>query len=219
MIIDILTIQDQLIFDAECIAHHNGKCNYKHALPIYQRLFDDYNKKFGTDYKNFFFGFSKLRMGCDDCPVVSYNIKRALEMIGLSKLNGKIAYWLQIPQELYMESDFYNFTDFIYDLENPGEIENMNWERDVYSNRDAEKQVIFPYIKKEWIFAEINPDGKSFIGNKEIPTDSKGVIQFKPFEFQLPEMVPTQFLSYYPIFPMTPPMSGIIKLVNKEENK
>lgn len=216
--IDILTIQDQLIFDAGEVAHHNGKCNYKHALPVYQRLFDDYNKKFNTNYKNFFFGFSKLLMGCDDCPVVSYNIKRALGMIGLSKLNGKIAYWLKIPQELCLESDFYNFADFIYDSEYPGELENMDWERDVYSDRKAEKQVIFPYIKKEWIQALINPDGDSFVGNIKIPSDTKA-IKFKPFEFQFPEREPSLSSFYSMRFPMVQPMQGIVKLINKEENK
>lgn len=226
MMIDILTIQDPLIFDAGEVAHHNGKCNYKHALPVYQRLFDDYNKKFNTNYNNFFFGFSKLLMGMDDMPIIPHNINRALEMIGKRKLSedNKVAYWLKIPEELCLESDFYNFSDAIFELEEPGSV-NIDWERDIYSDRESEKQVIFPYIKKEWVHAEINPSGDSYICKHKIPT-MKDLIQFREFTFPsiIERNIPSQFPAMYfqhemPFIIPTETIKGVITIVDHKKEE
>ena len=141
----ILTIQSEnlQINDRE---YANGSCNYKHALPIYHRLFDDYNKKYQTNYTAFFWGFSKLLTNNLDEAV-----KRASEMIGLFELEKvtENVLILEVPDEICLETDFYNFTDEIYAYEHPDELQSI-W-NSIYDKRDSERQIIFPYIDKSMI--------------------------------------------------------------------
>jgi hypothetical protein len=164
--ITVLTIQNKLKFDKDGIAYHNGDCNYKHALQVYKRLFSDYNKKYNTDYKNFFFGFSKFEFyGKHEIPAMEHKyIDRALEMIGLYDLGDKICYLMNIPSDICMESDFYNFSDAIYELEHPGSLD-IDWDASIYSDRISEKQIIFPYIDMNWISACVTKEGCKFLYN------------------------------------------------------
>lgn len=127
----------------------NGKCNHEHAKPIYERLFKDYNDKKETNYNNFFWGFSELLQDkLVDCA------KRASEMIGLlhiSDKNTEKLFLLDVPDEICLETDFYNFSDEIYAYEFPEEL-SSHWEN-IYSNRKSEKQVIFPYIDDSMILS------------------------------------------------------------------
>ena len=120
------------------------KCNHPNALEVYQRLFNDYNQKKSTNYNSFFWGFSKLLTNNLDEA-----IKRACEMIGT--YHGKV-FVLEIPDELCLETDFYNFSDEIYAYEFPNELESI-WES-IYEERNAERQVIFPYIESNIIIME-----------------------------------------------------------------
>lgn len=98
-----------------------------------------------TDYKSFFWGFSRLFTND-----LNEAIKRAKEMIGAN--SGKILI-LEAPYELCLETDFYNFTDEIFADIYPNELESC-WSS-IYDKRDAEKQVIFPYIDPSMIIKEI----------------------------------------------------------------
>ena len=60
---------------------------------------------------------------------------------------------LEIPDELCLETDFYNFSDEIFAYQYPDELESY-WDS-IYDDRDSEKQVIFPYIDPKWIIQEI----------------------------------------------------------------
>lgn len=137
----ILTIQSMELNTDTRVYADNSKCNHPNALEVYKRLFDDYNRKNKTDYKSFFWGFSKLMT--DDLDEA---ISRAREMIGAH--NGKVLV-LNIPNELCLETDFYNFADEIFAHMHPDELESI-WES-VYEERESERQVIFPYIEPTMI--------------------------------------------------------------------
>lgn len=134
------------------------RCNYQEALPIYRRLFDDYNRMKETDYSSFFWGFSKLKTKDMDKA-----IERACHMIGKETDDSKI-YVLDIPSELCLETDFYNFADEIYAYQYPNEMESI-W-NSIYEKRNSERQVIFPYIEPSMIVGEIK-QGKFIEFNHE----------------------------------------------------
>lgn len=142
----ILTIQSKEL-DARQITYADpSKCNHTNALPAYHHLFADYNKKKGTNYTAFFWGFSELLVdGLDK------QIKRACEMINSTGETKALV--LEVPDHLCLETDFYNFSDEIYASEFPYELESV-WEL-IYENRNSEKQVIFPYIDKSMVIMEI----------------------------------------------------------------
>lgn len=141
----ILTIQSEHL-QINGREYANGSCNYEHALPIYHKLFDDYNQKYHTNYPSFFWGFSKLLTNNLDEAV-----KRASEMIGLFQLEKATQYVLilEVPDEICLETDFYNFTDEIYAYEHPDELQSI-W-NNIYEKRESERQIIFPYIDESMI--------------------------------------------------------------------
>jgi hypothetical protein len=144
----VLTIQSlELSINAKTYADPT-KCNHPNALEVYQRLFNDYNQKKKTNYNSFFWGFSKLLTdNLEDA------IERACGMIGMDFTKEWKVLVLDIPDELCLETDFYNFSDEIYAHQYPDELESY-WDY-IYEKRESERQVIFPYIDPKWIVQEI----------------------------------------------------------------
>lgn len=122
----VLTIQSSDLDVSKKVYADKDRCNYQEALPIYRRLFDDYNRMKETD-------------------------------------DSKI-YVLDIPSELCLETDFYNFADEIYAYQYPNEMESI-W-NSIYEKRNSERQVIFPYIEPSMIVGEIK-QGKFIEFNHE----------------------------------------------------
>lgn len=147
----VLTIQSKDLKISGRVFPDKTKCNHTNALPVYHRLFTNYNMKNRTDYDNFFWGFSKLRK-----DNLNEAVFRAAEMIGIniSDKSTEQILILEVPDEICLITDFYNFSDEIFAYENPNELDSA-WEN-IYSNRDSEKQVIFPYIDEEMIVKQIN---------------------------------------------------------------
>lgn len=143
----VLSIQDITINVDTKIYADPSKCNHTDALNVYKRLFDDYNQKKNTDYNSFFWGFSKLRTSD-----LENSIKRAIEMIGIDCSRRWKVFVLDIPDELCLETDFYNFTDEIFAYLYPKELDS-HWEY-IYEQRDSERQVIFPYMCQDWVMLE-----------------------------------------------------------------
>ena len=141
----ILTIQSIDLNTKEKVFADPLRCNHNNAKNVYKRLFGDYNEMNHTNYKSFFWGFSRLLTNDLDEA-----IGRAKEMIGIN--SGKILI-LEIPDELCLETDFYNFADEIFADMFPDELESC-WSS-IYEKRDSEKQVIFPYIEPSMIIKEI----------------------------------------------------------------
>ena len=141
----VLTIQSVELNTGIKTYADRSRCNHPNATDVYERLFDDYNQRKNTVFNSFFWGFSELLT--DDLDKA---VKRACEMIGTYK--GKVII-LDIPDELCLETDFYNFSDEIYAHMYPDELDSI-WES-IYEKRDSEKQVIFPYIDPEMILMEM----------------------------------------------------------------
>lgn len=142
---EILSIQSRSLGETGIIYPDPSKCNHPDSFEVYKRLFGDYNQKKGTNYNHFFWGFSELRQ-----IYLKDKIQRAIEMIGIKYIDGHHnVLIMEIPDELCLETDFYNFADEIYAYRYPGELESI-WES-IYEKRDAERQVIFPYIDSTWI--------------------------------------------------------------------
>lgn len=143
--IKVLTIQSEEL-KLRGRVYPNGNCNHSHALPIYKRLFDDYNKLKNTSYDNFFWAFSDLLT-----DNLSYAVNRSAEMIGMyiSDESTENVLILEVPDDICLATDFYNFSDEIFAYEFPNELES-NWEN-IYSERKSEKQIIFPYIDESML--------------------------------------------------------------------
>ena len=143
----VLTIQSMDLDTSSRVYADASKCNHNNALEVYKRLFNDYNQKHNTDYNSFFWGFSELLT--DDLEEA---VDRACEMIG--NYQGQV-FVLEVPDELCLETDFYNFSDEIYAHMYPDELESM-W-NSIYEKRENERQVIFPYIDPNMIvmYAEL----------------------------------------------------------------
>lgn len=142
----VLTIQSKLLDVNGRVYPDPYKCNHPNAFGVYQRLFGDYNNAKGTNCRSFFWGFSELLT--DD---IETQIKRAREMIGASREDQILI--LEVPDEICLETDFYNFADEIYAAEFPDELESI-WESIYQLN--AERQVIFPYIDQAMIKERYN---------------------------------------------------------------
>ena len=120
-------------------------CNYPNAKEIYKRLFEHYNKQKNTEYKSFFWAFSNL---CTDNR--TEQIQCAKSIIGdVSTKNAKLLI-LEVPDELCLATDFFNFSDEIFAYEFPNELESL-WDTIFITYEDRESQVIFPYISQEMI--------------------------------------------------------------------
>ena len=143
----VLTIQSVDLDTSARVYADVSKCNHTNVLEVYKRLFNDYNQKHNTDYNSFFWGFTELMT--DDLEEA---VDRACEMIG--SYQGQV-FVLEVPDELCLETDFYNFSDEIYAHMYPDELESI-WDS-IYEKRDSERQVIFPYIDQNMImmYAEL----------------------------------------------------------------
>ena len=141
----ILTMQSSNLDLTKDITYADPKlCNFSDNKVVYELLFKDYNNKHNTSYEGFFWGFSELlEDNLED------EISRAKEMCG--HYNNNIILILEVPDELVLETDFYNFVDEICAITGIDTSIESIWES-IYDLRpNREKQVIFPYIKKEWI--------------------------------------------------------------------
>lgn len=143
----VLTIQSKNleIYRRE---YANGECNHENALPVYHKLFEDYNMKHKTNYNAFFWGFSKLLTND-----LNEAVNNASGMIGVpeDKRASKNVLILEVPDKICLETDFYNFTDEIYANEYPDELSSI-W-NSIYMKRESERQVIFPYIDESMVLA------------------------------------------------------------------
>ena len=142
----VVTIQSLTLPTSGCVEPDIGLCNYKHAIPVYQHLFEDYNHIKRTSYSNFFWGFTDLGL-----ETLKEEVERATEMLSRS-FDDTSTYKvlvLDVPDDLCLVTDFYNFSDEIFAYEHPEELPSV-W-NSIYSLRDSEKQVIFPYIDSAWI--------------------------------------------------------------------
>ena len=137
ILMKVLTIQSLDLELTGRVFADASRCNHEHALDVYKRLFADYNNLHQTSFKSFFWGFSDLLT--DDFDMA---VKRACEMIGTYQ--GKVLV-LEVPDLICLETDFYNFSDEIFAHLYPEELESI-WDS-IYEKRNAEKQVIFPYIE------------------------------------------------------------------------
>lgn len=144
----ILTLQSEDLSIEKRTFADPERCSHRDALPVYRRLFDDYNCRFNTDYPSFFWGFSELLT--DD---LSTAVKRACEMTGQCERKGQVLI-LDVPDALCLETDYYNFSDEIFAFQYPKELESC-W-KSIYEKRHSEKQVIFPYIDPEMITARFD---------------------------------------------------------------
>ena len=163
----IVSIQNKnLEFDKDGVCYHNGACNYSENKEAYDKMFQEYNQRNCTKYNNLFWGFSKLlerdyTNGYEYIPIeLSKRVFAAIyNKLGLFYEecdNSDAAFYLMdIPDELILESDFYNFTDYIYMTRGFEPDFKVLWET-IFSDRDETKQVVFPYIKKEWIIEKID---------------------------------------------------------------
>ena len=129
------------------------RINHPNAVECYKRLFSDYNEKFETNFTCFFWGFSRLLVGPDLDDV----LYRMTEMCCSYK--GNIFYLLEIPDELVLQTDFYNFSDEIYASECPDDEFEHSWEN-IYHDRGHEMQCIFPYVEESWVQLAIDLDLK-----------------------------------------------------------
>lgn len=147
----VLTIQSGDLNITARVFPDKTKCNYAHALPVYKRLFEDYNARKGTSYEAFFWAFSDLQT--EDLSEAVY---RATEMLGMSisMQSKEQVFILDVPDDLCLVTDFYNFSDEIYAYENPRELASV-WEN-IYSDRIAEKQVIFPYFEDSMLLMRLS---------------------------------------------------------------
>lgn len=148
----VYTIQSKDLTISERVFPDPSRCNHPNAKECYKRLFADYNKKFGTNYSGFFWGFSRLLVE----PNLNDVLHRMTEMCCSCK--GRMFYVLDVPDELVLQTDFYNFSDEIYASECPGEFKH-SWE-DIYKDRGQEMQCIFPYLEKSWIRFKMDLDAQ-----------------------------------------------------------
>lgn len=127
-----------------------NKCNYPNAKRVYEHLFEDYNKKKGTNYQAFFWGFSNL---CEHTYAKA--LVRAIDMLGLSgskELKRKRVFILNVPDGLCLETDFYNFSDEIFFSEQSEP--SSNWDSIYNIVESRERQVIFPYMEYSMILGK-----------------------------------------------------------------
>ena len=143
-----LTIQSEnldLTFKNTDKVFPNGKCNYPHAKPVYEKLFKEYNERKDTEYNEFFWAFSNLLT--DDKHEA---IKRAREMIGMENDKNNKILILDVPDNLCLATDFYNFADEIYAHEFPNELKSV-WNSIFDVRENSETQIIFPHISKDMV--------------------------------------------------------------------
>ena len=156
----IISIQNkELQFDENGVCYHNGTSNYEENKEAYDRMFQEYNQQKGTDYKQLFWGFSKLYEPTygGNSEYMNIEISRRVinamhSKLGSPNTNDSLfsVYLMNIPDDLILETDFYNFTDYIYMTRGFDPEFKVGWDT-VSSNGDGTKQVVFPYINQEWI--------------------------------------------------------------------
>lgn len=119
------------------------RCRLPEARPVYEKLFKDYNQKFRTNYEAFFWGFSNLRNSQTDEEII-------MDIMAKVGTNEGTFLVLDVPDEICMETNFYNFSDEIFAFEYPEELESL-WDTVYNIGPKDDTQVIFPYIKPEFI--------------------------------------------------------------------
>ena len=122
---------------------------------MYKRLFSDYNRIKGTEYEGFFWGFSELLT--DD---LDYAVECASAAIGTYE--GKV-YVLDIPDELCLETDFYNFSNEIYANSYPEELDES------FHYSDRNNALLYNHIIETAKTNSLNPS----LDNKILSAEQK----------------------------------------------
>lgn len=130
----------------------NNRDWYPEELIARDTYFSEYNKRHNSEYKNFFWVFSSIidDNGSIDLNNVDKNLISIISgMVGL-KLSEPSSYYainLEIPNDIILEIDFYDYTDSICDIKQfpmIPEMYNVNKQ-----HRDV--QGIIPYIDRKWV--------------------------------------------------------------------
>lgn len=124
--------------------------------PVYNKMKDILSNQIHKDVDYVFWGFSNIE---ETFPNLEYNnelcIFSLLSKIGIyknKKFNKKyILLELEIPTVYeYVETDFYDYCSILFDQQE-GIVEEDEFPSVDHANYDRTRQVILPYIKKEWI--------------------------------------------------------------------
>ena len=68
---------------------------------------------------------------------------------------------LEVPKNICLQTDFYNYTDQVYKNECDDGSVTAEWDS-IYEDRNSEKQTIFPYIMKDWVIDKRTMSRKEF---------------------------------------------------------
>ena len=126
-------------------SYPNNRDWYPEELIARDTYFSEYNKRHNSKYKNFFWVFSSI-IG-DNGPIDLDNVDKNLISIISGMIGLKLVINLEIPDDIVLEIDFYDYTDSICDIKQfpmIPEMYNVNKQR-----RDV--QGIIPYIDRKWV--------------------------------------------------------------------
>lgn len=147
----VATIQDKRINLEDDIIYPHDKSRLEHATEAYGLMFNDYNKLYNTNYDKFFWAYSRVI----DEPI-ELEETQLIRMQELSNIGGGIAILLDVPSTMMtLESSFYDFSDQIYYREFD-RLSIPPWDNIYKLHGVLEKQIILPYIKKDWIIETLN---------------------------------------------------------------
>lgn len=150
VMLDRLFEGGDLVYPLPFLNRFNWNRKEMKARDIYFKKYNEFHK---TDYKNFFWVFTNI-IGDEGRPLDITRINKELLELMCSKIgineNAYSDYYyvlLEVPDDIVLETDFYDYSDSIYDIELypfTDELFNINKEK-----RDT--QGILPYIKQDWI--------------------------------------------------------------------
>ena len=156
----IFTIQSKSL-DTSRDVFAKIKCNYQEAKYAYEKIYDDYNKKFNSRYKSLFWGFTKIlpfKSICDDDFPYHLNkdplkklTKTTFSVLNKTTKNNDVLI-LDVPDTFCMKTNFYTFNDVIIDKTHDDPIA---W-NEIY-NINGVTQVLFPFIIPSMVIYRFSP--------------------------------------------------------------
>ena len=132
--------------------------------PVYKYMRDKLSNQINEEVCFTFWGFSNIY----EAQEFDYNNESCMmyisDKLGIREYctfnDNYICLELEIPEEYVYESDFYNYCD-ILSGEQEGDIDENRYGYLYPYTKNKTKQVIFPYIKQEWITRVITEIGES----------------------------------------------------------
>lgn len=131
------------------ISYPLKESRFQNAPKTYEHLIKDYNQMKNKNVDKLFFGWVKVLEEVEELTFSEEILARCTEMTKPPSDEEVVILLLEVPEDIVLVTNFYNYSDEMYSEEFPKALSSV-WDS-IYDLDTIEQQGVIPYITKDMI--------------------------------------------------------------------